>query len=63
MESRTRVLPEVRSCTVSECMVLPASSAAVPIVRARLPEDIARLERRRSSATLGALSSEPFWKL
>ena len=38
----------MRSCTVSECMVLPASSAAVPIVRARLPEDIARLERHEA---------------
>ena len=37
---------KVRSCTVAECMVLPCTSAAVPIIRARLPEDIARLERR-----------------
>lgn len=35
----------VRSCTVAECMILPPTSAAVPIIRARLPGDIARLER------------------
>ncbi|CAK9099556.1 unnamed protein product [Durusdinium trenchii] len=35
----------VRSCTVAECMILPPTSAAVPIIRARLPEDIARLTR------------------
>lgn len=35
----------VRSCTVAECMILPPTSAAVPIVRARLPADIVRLER------------------
>jgi len=45
LEPGTPSAATVRSCTVSECMVLPASSAAVPIVRARLPEDIARLER------------------
>lgn len=36
---------KVRSCTVAECMILPPTSAAVPIIRARLPEDIGRLER------------------
>lgn len=35
----------VRSCTVAECMILPPTSAAVPIIRARLPGDIVRLER------------------
>ena len=35
----------VRSCTVAECMILPPTSAAVPIIRARLLEDIGRLER------------------
>jgi hypothetical protein len=39
-------MAQVRSCTVAECMILPPTSAAVPIVRARLPADIVRLERR-----------------
>eukprot|EP00913_Durusdinium_trenchii_P005728 g5344.t1 len=41
----------VRSCTVAECMILPPTSAAVPIIRARLPEDIARLTRRHGDQT------------
>ncbi|CAJ1376225.1 unnamed protein product, partial [Effrenium voratum] len=45
LEPGTPSAATVRSCTVAECMVLPCTSAAVPIIRARLPEDIARLER------------------